>query len=606
VSRQRSHRRNPSSASYPAEAALTQPARSRRRLWAFRAILVAAPFALLGLAEAGLRIAGFGHDLEPLFIPSPQQPAYLQANPRAVLRLFVDPAEAPPVSIETAYFRAEKRPGTFRVFVQGESSAAGFPYGLGASLAGVLDQRFERAFPSREIEVISTALAAVNSYALEDFADEILAQQPDAVVVYVGHNEYFGVLGAGSTLRVAGSPKLTRAYLAVREWRLFQLMAKLVGLSGRRADAPVATGDDTLMAGVAGDRTIPLQSELFRRGEEQFGANLERLLARYAKAGVPVFVGTLVSNERDQPPLAVLAGLEGDAAGAAKMAYHTAQDAEGVGKYEAARDGYAWARDLDPLRFRAPSVFSSILAVQAARHGATLVDVHRRFVDASPHGLVGDHLLLEHVHPNLDGYFLLADAFIDAMIAAGLPGTPEVRIDDAQARQEMPVTEIDRWLGEYKVRRIESAWPFTTASTRPALPAPASEAERLAQALYTERLSWPEAQEALRRHYRSTANGGEFARSTTVLADAFPFAAPLQFEAAAALIDIGRPADGWRYAERAIALEPRTLNHLLVGAHALLSSGRRDEGRALLKRVLGIDPGNATARRVLQELAATP
>ena len=586
------------------EAAPATPARGR--LWVFRAILVAAPFALLALAEAGLRLVGFGHHLEPLFIASPQQPAYLQPNPRAVLRLFVDPAEAPPVSIETGYFHAQKEPGTFRVFVQGESSAAGFPYGLGASLAGVLDQRFERAFPTRDIEVVSTALAAVNSYALDDFADEILAQQPDAVVIYVGHNEYFGVLGAGSTLRIAGSPKLTRAYLAVREWRLFQLVARLVGLTGRRPDVPSATGSDTLMAGVAGDRMIALNSALFRRGEEQFEANLDRLLARYARAGVPVFIGTLVSNERDQAPLAMLAGIAGDATGAAKMAYHTAQDAEGAGKYEAARDGYAWARDLDPLRFRAPAAFNAILAVQARRHGATLVDVHRRFVDASAHGLVGDNLLLEHVHPNLDGYFLLADAFFDAMIEAGRPGVPEVVIAEAQARQEMPVTGIDRWLGEYKVRRIEAAWPFKTASTRPALPPPASEAERLAQALYTERLNWPEAQDALRRYYRATGNKAEFARSTTVLADAFPFAATLQFEAAAALIDTGRPADGWRYAERAIALEPRTLNHLLVGAHALLSSGRRDEGRALLERVLRIDPGNATARRVLQDLASTP
>ena len=606
MSRHRHRRSDPSPEVRAVNASHAAAAPSRRRLWAFRALLVLVPFALLGLAEAALRVAGFGRELEPLFIASPQQPDYLQANPRAVLRLFVDPAQAPSVSIETAYFRAAKTPGTFRVFVQGESSAAGFPYGLGASLAGVLDQRFERAFPSRGVEVISTALAAVNSYALDDFADEILAQQPDAVVVYVGHNEYFGVLGAGSTLRMAGSPQLTRAYLAVREWRLFQLVARLIGLTGRRADVPVATGDDTLMAGVAGDRTIPLNSALFRRGEEQFAANLERLLQRYAEAGVPVFIGTLVSNERDQAPLAVLAGLEGDSTGAAKMAYETAQDVEGVGKYEAARDGYAWARDLDPLRFRAPSVFSSIVAVQARQHGATLVDVHRRFVDASPHGLVGDSLLLEHVHPNLDGYFLLADAFFDAMVAAGLPGSPEVVVDDAQARKEMPVTEIDRWLGEYKVRRIESAWPFTTASVRPELPSPASEGERLAQALYTGRLSWPEAQDALRRHYRETGNKPELARSTTVLADAFPFAAALQFEAAAALIDVGRAADGWRYAERAIALEPRTLNHLLVGAHALLSSGRRDEGRALLERVLGIDPGNATARRVLQELAAAP
>jgi lysophospholipase L1-like esterase len=579
-----------------------EPARSAGRTWLFRAIVVLLPFALLGLVEAGLRLAGFGRDLEPVFIPSPQQPQFLQANPRAVLRLFVDPAQAPSVSIETSYFRAQKRPGTFRVFVQGESSAAGFPYGLGASLAGVLDQRFERAFPSREIEVVSTALAAVNSYALVDFADAILEQQPDAVVVYVGHNEFLGILGVGSSLRMAGSPTLTRAYLAAREWRLFQLLARLLGATGSRTDVAPAGAADTLMARVAGDRTIPLNSALFRRGEEQFRANLGALLRKYRQAGVPVFIGTLVSNERDQAPLAILAGIEAEPAQAARTAFQTAQDAEAAGKFDAARDGFAWARDLDPLRFRAPAVFSSIAAVVAQEQSATLVPVRDRFVDASPHGLVGGTLLLEHVHPNLDGYFLLADAFFDAMVERGLPGTPEVALDAAQARAEMPVTDVDRWLGEFKLLRIKSAWPFSTAGTLPVLPAPATEGERLAQAVYREELSWPEAQDRLRAAQRAAGDEAEYTRTTLVLADAFPFAPQIQFEAAAALVAANRPADGWRYAARALELAPDDVNSLLVGAHASILSGQRDRGRQLLQRVLQIEPDNATARRVLQEM----
>ena len=100
------------------------------------AIVVLTPVVTLVGAESVLRLAGYGHDLEPLFVPAPQHPEYLQANPRVVARFFTDPSQAPSVSIETTYFRARKAPGTFRVFVQGESSAAGFPYGLGASPAG--------------------------------------------------------------------------------------------------------------------------------------------------------------------------------------------------------------------------------------------------------------------------------------------------------------------------------------------------------------------------------------------------------------------------------------------------------------------------------------
>ena len=595
-------KRNRSKPEVAAPADPSPPPPSAARLWAFRAILVLAPFLLLGLVEAGLRIGGFGHDLEPLFIPGPGHPEYLQANPRAVTRLFAEPGQAPNVSIETAYFAARKPAGTFRVFVQGESSAAGFPYGLGASLAGVLDQRFERAFPSRDVEVISTAMSAVNSYALLDFADEILAQQPDAIVIYVGHNEYLGILGVGSSLRMASQPWLTRAFLAAREWRLFQLMSRVLNITGVQTQAPVARGSDTLMARVAGERSIRLQSELYQRGLEQFTTNVGALLAKYRRAGVPVFVGTLVSNERDQMPLAWLGGDEGEASGAARTAYYAAQDAESVPHYDVAREGYAWARDLDPLRFRAPSEFNRRLADLAQAHEATLVDAHRVFVDASEHGLVGHNLVLEHVHPNLDGYWLLADAFFDAMVGRGLPGQPEVVVPDAESRREMPVSDIDRWLGEYKVRRVTAAWPFTAESSLPALPEPASEGERLALAVYRQEMNWPEAQDRLRRHYQSTGDATEAARVAGVLADAFPFEPSVQFQAAAALIAVSRPADALRYARRAVGLAPDDLNARLAEAHALLLTDHREEGRAALERVLAIDPANATARTVLDQL----
>ena len=583
--------------------ATANPPNSARRA-IFTALTLLLPVVLLGLVEGGLRLASYGHDLEPLFMPSPEQPQYLQANPRVVTRFFTDPAQAPSVSIETAYFRAQKAPGTFRVFVQGESSAAGFPYGLGASLAGVLDQRFERSFPGREIEVISTAMAAVNSYALLDFADEIIPQRPDAVVIYVGHNEYLGILGVGSSLRMASSPALTRAFLAVREVRLFQLMSRLLGNRMAGGGEGPAAAADSLMARVAGERSIPLESAVYRRGLEQFKSNLGRLLDKYRSAGIPVFIGTLVSNERDQMPLAVLGAAETDAAGAAKTAYHAAQDAEAAEDFDAARSGYAWARDLDPLRFRAPSVFNETVAAVAKAHGATLVDPHTAFERASPHGLIGNSLLLEHVHPNLDGYFLLADAFFDSMVAQGLPGRPEVVVPDAVARTEMPVSDIDRYLGDYKVLRVKSGWPFAASYAEPQLPTPVSEGERLAQDLYFQRTNWPDAQEKLRRYYQATGDKAGYTRVTAILADAFPFAGQLQFESAAALIELGRPADALRYSKIAVELEPRNVNHLLVHAHALILTGRRDEGRVLLEKVLMLEPGNATARNVLQQLGS--
>jgi lysophospholipase L1-like esterase len=578
------------------------PSSSPGRRAIFWVVLLALPFVLLGGAELALRLAGFGQDREPLFLPSPDRPDYLQANPRVVKRFFTDATQAPAVSIETAYFRMQKQPGTFRVFVQGESSAAGFPYGLGAALAGVLDQRLEREHPDREIEVISTAMAAVNSYALLDFADEIIAHEPDAVVVYVGHNEFLGILGVGSSMRLASTPGLTRAFLAVRDLRLFQLLARAYARWQPDAGPPAPAAGDSLMARVAGERSIALDSDTYRRGVRQFEDNLGRLLDRYRSAGVPVFIGTLVSNERDQPPLAILAGAEGDAAGAAKTAYHAAQDAEAAGQYDAAREGYAWARDLDPLRFRAPAAFNDVVRRVADARGATVVDVHAAFAGASEHGLIGERLLLEHVHPNLDGYFLLADAFHAALLASTLLPPPELPLSREDARAGMPVSEIDRYLGDYKVLRIRAGWPFAPGYRPPVLPPPASEGARLAQELYHERISWPQAQDALRQHYRTAGDARGHAHVTAILADAFPFAGSLQFETAVALIELGRAREALRYSRRATALEPRNVNHWLVHAHGLLLAGREAEGRAALAQVLALEPANATARQVLADL----
>jgi lysophospholipase L1-like esterase len=487
--------------------------------------------------------------------------------------------------------------------VQGESSAAGFPYGLGAALAGVLDQRLERTFPEREIEVISTAMAAVNSYALVDFADEIIAQQPDAVLVYVGHNEFLGILGVGSSMRLAATPGMTRAFLAARDLRLFQLMAHAYARWQPEAGVPAPSAGDSLMARVAGERSIALNSETYRRGLQQFESNLGRLLARYRAAGVPVFIGTLVSNERDQAPLAILGGAEGDAAGAAKTAYNAAQDAEAAGQHAAAREGYAWARDLDPLRFRAPAAFNDLVRRVAEAHGAKVVEVQAAFAGASEHGLIGERLLLEHVHPNLDGYFLLADAFNDALLASKLLPAPDAPLSDEDARAGMPVSDIDRYLGDYKVMRIKAGWPFASSYQPPVLPPPTTEGARLAQELYRERLSWPEAQEALRRHYQASGDARGHAHVTAILADAFPFAGSLQFETAVALIELGRQREAVRYSRRAVGLEPRNVNHWLVHAHGLLLTGREAEGREALAQVLALEPANATARQVLDDLA---
>ena len=256
----------------PAPAPAATPASpGRRRLFLVITLLV--PLLLAGAAEGLLRLTGVGA-LEPLFVPVEAAPGFLQPNPAAVQRFFPDPRRAPDVSIDTTWFPAAKAPGTLRIFVQGESSAAGFPYGRWASPAALLQQRLQRAYPDRNVEVINTGMAAVTSYVLLDFADEIIAMQPDAVVVYAGHNEYLGIGGVGSSLASARSPTLARGIVKLRRLHLYRALERAFAIArvrrrgsarGARRHADVTRRgralDPARLAAVrAGTGAVPRQS----------------------------------------------------------------------------------------------------------------------------------------------------------------------------------------------------------------------------------------------------------------------------------------------------------------------------------------------------------
>ena len=587
----------------------------RRYLFSF--IALSLPFVALVLIELALRMGGIATPA-PLFIDEPNNPAYRLANPNVILRYFSKPEQAPGIQIETGFFLKEKPVNGLRIIVQGGSTAAGFPYGLGASPAGMLERRLKRSYPHRQVEVINTAMSAVNSYTLLDFADEIIATDPDLIVVYAGHNEYLGLFGVGSRVSVAASPWVSRAHLALNRLRLYRVLGRLLA----RTQGEAAADRDaarSLMARVAGKRSIAYESEDYRRGIEQYRHNMNELARRYRAAGVPVFVGTLVANESDQPPF-VSAPPSPDELGSTEAAdvnrlrgvVDTSPDSaaawfalgralEAAGKLTEARAAYLEAKDHDRLRFRAPENFNEVLKDIVADGNMRLVDVQRALASASPTRIVGASLMLEHVHPTLDGYFLMADAFYDAIVDSGLIGAPTLTVDERTARSEVPVSALDRLFGDYKLARITSDWPFSDPPVRRELPTAANYAEELAQSLYRQTTTWPDATLKLRDYYRQR-EPAEYLRLALILADAFPFMVGLQRDAAAALLPANRAREALNYAYRAATREPKDVASLLVLAESFARMGRVREAGEVLDRALTLEPDNARAAEAKRKL----
>jgi len=144
-------------------------------------------------------------------------------------------------------------------------------------------------FPDRSVEVINTAMAAVNSYTLLDFADEIIAEKPDAVLIYAGHNEFYGALGVGSAESFGGG-FMVRSMMALSGVRIVHMLRNLLsGIAGIVLTDDGSTGSNrTLMERMAKDQSIALGSKAYEQGLSQFRTNLGALLRKYRSASIPV------------------------------------------------------------------------------------------------------------------------------------------------------------------------------------------------------------------------------------------------------------------------------------------------------------------------------
>ncbi|NND73075.1 MAG: tetratricopeptide repeat protein [Rhodothermales bacterium] len=470
-----------------------QPSGTTRVL--FWAITLALPFVFLVLLESGLRIAGYGNAY-PLFVELDEVGGFKIPNPEVAKRYFGNAPVVPTISQDS--FRSPRPDSSFRLIVQGGSTAAGFPYYYEASFGDVVEDLLLTAYPESNTQVITTAMSAVNSYTLLDLADEIIAEEPDAILIYAGHNEFYGAMGVGSSQSFGSSISAKRLYLKLRSYRLVQLLQNSLA----RISAPNATEvaqKGTLMARMVGNQSIPIDSELYHAGISQFESNMDALLATYRQRDIPVFISTIFSNERDHHPFigeptadqrnkwqreqsdAADAVATGDTSRATQILVNAltidslAADPHfalaklylSAGDTSSARRHFLIARDKDQLRFRAPEEINNVIVDLASKHDATLVDVATAARAASSYGITGNDLLTEHLHPNLEGYRLIGRTFFESIVDSQLLG--EEKVDADEIRLTNYASELDSLLGEFRIIQITASWPFQPIgkSTRP-------------------------------------------------------------------------------------------------------------------------------------------
>jgi tetratricopeptide (TPR) repeat protein len=595
-----------------------------REKW-YRALMLLLPVLFFVMVEMALRWGNYGGDLRLFKETTVNGAPCYTINPDVTRRYFRTIQVRAGISSDV--FAKEKGLSTVRIFCLGESSTLGYPYFYNGAFPAMLKDRLETLWPEKNFEVVNLGITAVNSYTVADFAGEIVAFKPDAIIVYCGHNEFYGALGVGSTESVGRIRWLIKAYLALEEWRTFRLLRDGVNAIREVFASSADRGREaTVMEGMVRNQEIALGSDAYRAAVLNFQANMEEIGKIGASNNIPVVFGTLVSNLSGLEPFISSFGAntnEGQKKECGEL-YEKAKRAFEAGRYDEAsrslesairidslparlhfllarvkeRSGgvqdalveYKRARDLDALRFRAPSEFNSILRSVASNTHAHVAEIEHLMESRSEHGIIGNRYLLEHVHMNVDGYFLAAKAFVEALAESNVIA-PQQQWNrtrdksDAQYRSEVGVTPLDSVMASIRLWVLMQSWPFTNSGVSVRQYAPKTPTETLAKDCLMREISWEKAHVQMADLYTSEEKPELAAQEYYALAKATPYNVSPFLRLGRLLLSAGKEVEAQTAFERSLKIGPTLYAYQGLGL-ILLQKDKYEEASGLLWKSL--------------------
>lgn len=560
----------------------------RARHIIFSLLPVTALLLLLVLAEIGLRVFSPRMPAAPADTVSFDGITWYQTNRTFLKKYF--PAITPLVpEFKTTLFRKGKTQNTFRIMCLGESSMFGTPYDMNANIPGIVRKHLRRIYPSKEIEVINWGASAINTHVIRDLAPGLLAYQPDLVLVYTGHNEFYGPDGVGASFLERKLSWMTRLKYAARELRLMQLLQDWLGGAGgerRKDEAP------NLMRQVSQGSLVALDSDETRRIVMVFEDNLRAILQTFGEAGVPVVVSEVSSNLTFPPFVSDTLGPDKRSA-ILEFRHGLALRAEG--RYAEARESLLRAKDLDLLKFRAPEAMNVVIRRVAAETHTRLVRTDSLFAFLSPDGIPGDTLFWEHLHPTALGYYHIASAFTRNIVAARwIKGDGGGGVDSLLPfnPDSLGLCWLDLAYADYSIGHLTGRWPFQNFRRAPAVLQHADPTLRhIVEETHARKLRWNEACYATASYFWRIGRMRDALTTYEAMLDEYPFSYYTNYLAGSLLNTLGQGARAMEYYRRSIASNGAYERSRLDLGLLEVNAGNPDEAIRQLERVLVLTGG---------------
>ena len=367
----------------------------------------------------------------------------------------------------------------YRVVFVGASTVQGFPHPRRLAAASFLEVMLQDALPDRPVEVINLGITSIASFAVAQVVADAMVLEPDLVVVYTGHNEFYGIYGVGDYQ----TPTYNRLDYALRQLHLAQLV------QGAADYFDVGGSSTDLLKLMAQRGEVPVDSARRQAAEVHLRENVRQIAKTCQSVGVPLILCTLAANDAGFAPVGsaevaledipsrqwsdymadaaehltanyvspemareALALLDQAAALSVEHAwlwYLRGRGLERVDRLDEAHVAFRKARDLDTMPWRAPTAHSEIIRSQARESGAIVADVEAAFAAASPPQGVGWQWAVDHVHFSVSGQALLARVVLGSLGKLAPNIRPQLDLTHLQKDDE-----YRRQLGDLPAERV--------------------------------------------------------------------------------------------------------------------------------------------------------
>ncbi len=337
-------------------------------------------------------------------------------------------------------------------------------------------------YPQRFVEAINVSGVSYAMHRLGFVADEIMAYEPDILIIYSGHNEFVEPTFYKELKH--RSPQHNRLEHFLSHSRIYSAMHALLRPSSGRGLSPEARFEMFVQQNESTTFT-PLQK---KQVVDQFRVGLSRIVKLAHQRGARVVLATVPANlSRWRPNHSIIGSPLGEARRSdwaialetgnrlikarrfkqavsslsrtvdiapdhAESQYLLGQVHEGAKDWDRARHHYRLACDADASPIRRLSAVNRAIAAVATQENSLLVDIDSIIEQRSDNQLIGFEFIEDYVHPTPGGHRLIAWNLCAAMDAAGWFG----------GDRKASLTVFDKILSEQKkiVNAMNPTWLF--------------------------------------------------------------------------------------------------------------------------------------------------